>query len=145
MIKSFQEFLILEGHKKKSKKIDALYDPDYDCYGIVIFNTKKELSEYKGYGATGKDIITGKKFKKKWLEFEDKKLRKVIYTKNLNIGSNLGEGQYWCVTQDCLDTYLGNTSDSRVYRRWVKEVVELDIDDDMNILVKEGIVDEMRF
>ena len=145
MIKSFKEFLIFEGKKQKPKKIDALYDPDYDCYGLVIFDSEKRLSEYKKYGVTAEDVITGKKFKKKWVEFDDKKLRKVIYTKKLNLGSNLGEGQYWCVTQDCLDTYLGNTSDSSIYQKWVKEVVEFDIDDSMNIIVKEGIVDEMRF
>lgn len=88
-------------------------------------------------------IISGKEFSEKYIKFHDGKLVKVIYKKGLKLGSNLGNGEYWCVTPDCLDTYLGNTRDSQEYKKFVKGEICKKLDKDLRIYVEEGISDEI--
>ena len=103
---------------------------------ICYESTDKKLEKY---------IISGKKFKKKYATDFNGKVAKVFYTQNLNIGSNLGKGSYWNVTQDSLDIYSGERDeelDSK-YGDYVKDIVYKEIDDNLRIFVKDEIADEL--
>ena len=103
------------------------------------------VNESKGDKKLEKYIISGKKFKKKYATDFNGKVAKVFYTQNLNIGSNLGKGSYWNVTQDSLDIYSGERDeelDSK-YGDYVKDIVYKEIDDNLRIFVKDEIADEL--
>ena len=86
-------------------------------------------------------IVSGSEFKTKYAtDFKGKKA-KVLYKNNLNIGSNMGKGSYWCVTQDCLDTYSVERDQEfgSKYAMYVKDIVYKPVPNNIKILVKEGI------
>ena len=97
----------------------------------------------ESYQLNTQNLISGKDFTNKYVSFSNGKLHKVLYKKNLKLGSNLGDGEYWCVTPDSLDVYLGNTRDSSEYQKFVKEVISKKLPKTLEIYVEEGIVDEI--
>jgi hypothetical protein len=103
------------------------------------------VNESKGDEKLEKYIISGKKFKKKYATDFNGKVAKVFYTQNLNIGSNLGKGSYWNVTQDSLDIYSGERDEEldSYYGDYVKDMIYKEIDDDLKIFVKDEIADEL--
>lgn len=138
---------------KSDDKVHGLYDPDYEDYGLVLFNTPKQLKDFKS-DSTLKQIVpylkkakllTGSEFKKKYIQFKNKKLQKVVYTKKIKLGNNLGQGEYWCTTEYCIEIYSGQTPDSRAYEKYVDSIIDRDLPNNFNILVKEGFVDDIRF
>ena len=91
-------------------------------------------------------ITPNYKFKKKYATDFNGKVAKVFYTQNLGLGSNLGKGSYWNVTQDSLDIYSGKRDkefDAR-YGDYVKDIVYKEIDDNLRIFVKDEIADDLR-
>jgi hypothetical protein len=131
--------------KNDTTVVHGIYDPDYSDYGLVLFNSPKQVKDFAIYGLKNSELLNGKDFKTKYIEFNNKKLQKVTYTKKLNIGSNLGEGEYWCTNESCIEIYSGETPDSRVYAKYVDKIVDRELPDNLNILVKEGFVDDIRF
>ena len=104
-----------------------------------VINESKSKKNLKKY------IISGEKFKKKYATDFNGKVAKVFYTQNLNIGSNLGKGSYWNVTQDSLDIYSGKKDkefDAR-YGDYVKDIVYKEIDDNLKIFVKDEIANDL--
>ena len=90
-------------------------------------------------------IISGKNFKNKYATDFNGEVAKVIYTKNLDLGSNLGKGSYWNVTEDSLDIYSGKRDeelDSK-YGQYFKNTIYKKIDDNLKIFVKDEIADEL--
>ena len=134
---------ILREESNKDILIDGLYDPIYEENGIVLFKEPKNLSIYSEFGIKKSNIISGKEFNKKYVDFNNKKLHKVLYKDGLTLGGNLGEGKYWCSTEYCLSVYLGETHESREYSKYVKEVVDFKLGDGLKILVKEYISDDL--
>jgi hypothetical protein len=151
-IQNYKRFILNED-LKGNNIIHGIYDPDYEDYGIVLFNDPKKISDFNSDTKLKKIVpylkdavvLTGKDFKEKYIEFKNKKLQKVIYTKKLNLGSNLGEGEYWCATNYCIDIYSGETPDSKMYAKYFHKIIEKDLPNDFNILVKPGFVDDIRF
>jgi len=112
---------------------------------IQRIKSMMEINESKDDKKMEKYIISGKKFKNKYATDFNGKVAKVFYTQNLNIGSNLGKGSYWNVTQDSLDIYSGERDeelDSK-YGDYVKDIVYKEIDDNLRIFVKDEIADEL--
>ena len=134
---------VLREESNKDILIDGLYDPIYEENGIVLFKEPKNLSIYSEFGIKKSNIISGKEFNKKYVDFNNKKLHKVLYKDGLTLGGNLGEGKYWCSTEYCLSVYLGETHESREYSKYVKEVVDFKLGDGLKILVKEYISDDL--
>ena len=134
---------ILREESNKDILIDGLYDPIYEENGIVLFKEPKHLRAYSKFGIKKSNIISGKEFNKKYVDFNNKKLHKVLYKDGLTLGGNLGEGKYWCSTEYCLSVYLGETHESREYSKYVKEVVDFKLGDGLKILVKEYISDDL--
>ena len=88
-----------------------------------------------------KYVMTGSEFKNKYLKDFKGKVAKVIYKNNLNIGSNMGKGEYWCVTQDTLDIYSGERDrefGSR-YAAYADKIVYKALPSNLKIVVKDGI------
>ena len=133
---------VIENDKKITDDvfIDGLYDPEYEENGLVLFSEPKNIKEYN-IEVYSSDLVKGVDFKKRFIDFENKKLHKVIFEPKINIGSNLGSGEYWCVTKYCLDVYLGNTPDSSEYSKYVESVIDLNLSNNKTILVKDGISD----
>lgn len=131
--------------KNDTTIVHGIYDPDYADYGLVLFKSPQQVKDFAKYGLKTAELLTGKDFKKKYIEFKNKKLQKVTYTKKLKLGNNLGEGEYWCTNEYCIEIYSGETPDSRVYAKYVDKIVDRDLPNDFNILVKEGFVDDIRF
>ena len=134
---------ILREESNKDILIDGLYDPIYEENGIVLFKEPKHLSVYSKFGIKKSNIISGKEFNKKYVDFNSKKLHKVLYKDGITLGGNLGEGKYWCSTEYCLSVYLGETHQSREYSKYVKEVVDFKLGDGLKILVKKYISDDL--
>jgi len=131
--------------KNDTTIVHGIYDPDYSDYGLVLFKTPKQVKDFAKYGLKDSELLKGSDFKKKYIEFKNKKLQKVTYTKKLNLGSNLGEGEYWCTNEYCIEIYSGETPDSRMYAKYVDKIVDKDLPSNFNILVKIGFVDDIRF
>lgn len=73
-------------------------------------NVKKIILESleEFISSTEMDIISGKEFKEKYVDLEDKTLVKVIFDygeEDLSMGSVLGDGEYWCATNGCVFHY----------------------------------------
>ena len=134
---------VLREESNKDILIDGLYDPIYEENGIVLFKEPKHLSVYSKFGIKKSNIISGKEFNKKYVDFNSKKLHKVLYKDGITLGGNLGEGKYWCSTEYCLSVYLGETHQSREYSKYVKEVVDFKLGDGLKILVKKYISDDL--
>ena len=134
---------VLREESNKDILIDGLYDPIYEENGIVLFKEPKHLSAYSKFGIKKSNIISGKEFNKKYVDFNSKKLHKVLYKDGITLGGNLGEGKYWCSTEYCLSVYLGETHQSREYSKYVKEVVDFKLGDGLKILVKKYISDDL--
>ena len=134
---------ILREESNKDILIDGLYDPIYEENGIVLFKEPKHLRAYSKFGIKKSNIISGKEFNKKYVDFNNKKLHKVLYKDGITLGGNLGEGKYWCSTEYCLSVYLGETHQSREYSKYVKEVVDFKLGDGLKILVKKYISDDL--
>ena len=134
---------VLREESNKDILIDGLYDPIYEENGIVLFKEPKHLSAYSKFGIKKSNIISGKEFNKKYVDFNNKKLHKVLYKDGITLGGNLGEGKYWCSTEYCLSVYLGETHQSREYSKYVKEVVDFKLGDGLKILVKKYISDDL--
>lgn len=134
---------ILREESNKDILIDGLYDPIYEENGVVLFKEPKHLSVYSKFGIKKSNIISGKEFNKKYVDFNNKKLHKVLYKGGITLGGNLGEGKYWCSTEYCLSVYLGETHQSREYSKYVKEVVDFKLGDGLKILVKKYISDDL--
>ena len=134
---------ILREESNKDILIDGLYDPIYEENGIVLFKEPKHLKVYSKFGIKKSNVISGKEFNKKYVGFNNKKLHKVLYKDGITLGGNLGEGKYWCSTEYCLSVYLGETHQSREYSKYVKEVVDFKLGDDLKILVKKYISDDL--
>ena len=107
------------------------------------------IQKYADGGEAGYElenyIISGKNFKNKYATDFNGQVAKVIYTKNLDLGSNLGKGSYWNVTQDSLDIYSGKRDeelDSK-YGQYFKNTIYKKIDDNLKIFVKDEIADEL--
>lgn len=143
--KSLQESIrrILREELNKDILIDGLYDPIYEENGIVLFKEPKNLKVYSKFDIKKSNVKSGKEFNKKYVDFNNKKLHKVLYKNGITLGGNLGEGKYWCSTEYCLSVYLGETQESEEYSRYVKEVVDYKLGDDMKILVKKYISDNL--
>ena len=123
-------------HIKKYKIFESNDNVRKNLTEICYESTDKKLEKY---------IISGKKFKKKYATDFNGKVAKVFYTQNLNIGSNLGKGSYWNVTQDSLDIYSGERDqelDSK-YGEYFKDIIYKEIDDNFKIFVKYEIADEL--
>jgi hypothetical protein len=136
---------ILKEESLKKTLIDGLYDPIYEENGIVLFKEPKKLKVYSKFEIKKSNVISGKEFNKKFVDFNNKKLHKVLYKDGITLGGNLGEGKYWCSTEYCLSVYLGETQQSREYSKYVKEVVDFKLGDDVKILVKKYISDDLFF
>jgi hypothetical protein len=134
---------ILREESNKDILIDGLYDPIYEENGIVLFKEPKHLNEYSKFGIKKSNVISGKEFNKKYVDFSNKKLHKVLYKDGITLGGNLGEGKYWCSTEYCLSVYLGETHQSKEYSKYVKEVVDFKLGDNLKILVKKYISDDL--
>jgi len=134
---------ILREELNKDILIDGLYDPIYEENGIVLFTEPKKLKVYSKFEIKKSNVISGKEFNKKFVDFDNKKLHKVLYKDGITLGSNLGEGKYWCSTEYCLSVYLGKTQQSREYSKYVKEVVDFKLGDVMKIIVKKYISDNL--
>ena len=134
---------ILREESNKDILIDGLYDPIYEENGIVLFKEPKHLKVYSKFGIKKSNVISGKEFNKKYVDFKNKKLHKVLYKDGMTLGGNLGEGKYWCPTEYCLSVYLGETHQSSEYSKYVKEVVDFKLGDDLKILVKKHISDDL--
>ncbi len=134
---------ILREESNKDILIDGLYDPIYEENGIVLFKEPKHLNVYSKFGIKKSNVISGKEFNKKYVDFKNKKLHKVLYKDGMTLGGNLGEGKYWCSTEYCLSVYLGETHQSSEYSKYVKEVVDFKLGDDLKILVKKYISDDL--
>ncbi len=131
--------------KDDNEVVNGIYDPDYSDYGLVLFKSPKKKKDFAKYGLKGAELLSASDFKKKYIEFSNKKLKKVLYKKKINLGSNLGEGEYWCTTDYCIDIYTGQDPDTRRYAPYVDKIIESDIPSNYKILVKEGFVDDIRF
>jgi len=142
---TIREFLNEQKTKQEEKIknvfIDGLYDPEYEENGLVLFKEPKNINDYKNVDIYPSDLINGREFVEKYVDFSNKKLHKVIYKPKINIGSNLGKGEYWCATEYCLDVYMGNTPDSSDYSEYVDSIISLNLSEDSVILVKNGISD----
>ena len=134
---------IIKEESNKDILIDGLYDPIYEENGIVLFKEPKHLKVYSKFGIKKSNVISGKEFNKKYVDFKNKKLHKVLYKDGMTLGGNLGEGKYWCPTEYCLSVYLGETHQSSEYSKYVKEVVDFKLGDDLKILVKKHISDDL--
>jgi hypothetical protein len=134
---------IIREESNKDILIDGLYDPIYEENGIVLFKEPKHLKVYSKFGIKKSNVISGKEFNKKYVDFKNKKLHKVLYKDGMTLGGNLGEGKYWCPTEYCLSVYLGETHQSSEYSKYVKEVVDFKLGDDLKILVKKHISDDL--
>ena len=141
-IRGINESIIRE-ESNKDILIDGLYDPIYEENGIVLFKEPKHLKVYSKFGIKKSNVISGKEFNKKYVDFKNKKLHKVLYKDGMTLGGNLGEGKYWCSTEYCLSVYLGETHQSSEYSKYVKEVVDFKLGDDLKILVKKHISDDL--
>lgn len=142
MIVSYKTYMKeSDDYDLNSTIINGIYDPMYDDYGLVIFNSPKSTNDYRHCNIKEYNLCNGLKFKKEYVEFEDKKIHKVVYKSGINLGSNLGIGTYYCATKECLDVYLGKTRDSSEYANFVKGIVSMDLPNDYIILVKLGIAD----
>ena len=142
---SLQESIrrILREELNNNILIDGLYDPIYEENGIVLFKEPKKLKVYSKFEIKKSNVISGKEFNKKYVDFNNKKLHKVLYKNGITLGRNLGEGKYWCSTEYCLSVYLGETQESEEYSKYVKEVVNYKLGDDMKIIVKKYISDNL--
>ena len=134
---------VLREESNKDILIDGLYDPIYEENGIILFKEPKHLKVYSKLGIKKSNVIGGKEFNKKYVDFKNKKLHKVLYKDGITLGGNLGEGKYWCSTEYCLRVYLGETHQSSEYSKYVKEVVDFKLVDDLKILVKKYISDDL--
>ncbi len=134
---------IIREESDKDILIDGLYDPIYEENGIVLFNEPRHLKMYSKFGIKKSNVISGKEFNKKYVDFDNKKLHKVLYKEGMTLGGNLGEGKYWCSTEYCLSVYLGETHQSSEYSEYVKGVVDSKLGDDLKILVKKYISDDL--
>jgi hypothetical protein len=131
-----------------SNKFEDMIEGLYNLYSKTINEGSESMmgvNESKGDKKLEKHIISGKKFKKKYATDFNGKVAKVFYTQNLNIGSNLGKGSYWNVTQDSLDIYSGERDEEldSDYGDYVKDIVYKEIDDNLKIFVKDDIADEL--
>lgn len=139
-----QGMIAREGGDDEGKKVKS---PEYSSedHELQHYSGVWEKAESKDDKNLEKYIISGKQFKKKYATDFKGKVAKVFYTQDLNIGSNLGKGSYWNVTQDSLDIYSGNRDeefDSR-YGEYVKDIVYKEIDDNLRIFVKDEIADDL--
>lgn len=86
-------------------------------------------------------VINGSEFKNKYATDFNGKVAKVLYKDKLNIGSNMGKGFYYNVTQDSLDIYSGKRDvefDSQ-YAKYADKIIYKLLPDNIRIFVKEGI------
>ena len=86
-------------------------------------------------------IISGNDFKNKYAKDFKGKVAKVLYKKGLNIGSNMGAGEYWCVTQDTLDIYSGERDREfgSHYAAYADKIIYKALPSNLKIVVKDGI------
>jgi ribosomal protein S27AE len=90
------------------------------------------------------NIINGEIFTKTYVDIPHGYIAKVLYKKNINIGANMGDGSYWNVTQDCLNTYCGLTIDSSAYKKYVSDVIYKKLSHSARIYVKNNISFELE-
>jgi len=86
-------------------------------------------------------IVSGHDFKSKYATDFKGKVAKVLYKKTLNIGSNMGKGFYYNVTQDSLDIYSGKRDKElhSKYGMYVYKIIYKQITDNLKIFVQEGV------
>ena len=148
--KPFEEYYITSVIKYgKLGNVDYLGKWNYDDKIDYSIYLPKSNKKYADGGEAGYElenyIISGKNFKNKYATDFNGQVAKVIYTKNLDLGSNLGKGSYWNVTQDSLDIYSGKRDeelDSK-YGQYFKNTIYKKIDDNLKIFVKDEIADEL--
>ena len=119
------------------RRFDSIWKSEYEV--ICVNEDITNMDKIENF------ILSGKDFKEIYATDFGGRVAKVLYTKNLGLGSNLGKGSYWNVTQDSLDIYSGRRDDEfdSKYGDYFKEIIYKEIDDDLKIFVKDEIVDDL--